>query len=143
MNDFFIFSLSFPSGIGWSFRFASQKKKMVIANLPHLDIRDWLKRLDLLDYEDNFRKFFGVEEMIDLNESDIKDLGVKNSSHRARIISSLVALKGENQLPTRTMLSSKRKVRKDNGAWEFKQLLVKVIQILTSPLSLQVTYQPT
>lgn len=101
MNDerlsFFVFSSHF-AGIAWSFRFGSQKaqsKKMVIANLPHLDIRDWLKRLELLDYEDNFRKYFGVEEMIALNEGDIRDLGVKNSAHRARIISSLVALKGE------------------------------------------------
>lgn len=85
------------SGVAWSFRFGSQrhKKTMVIANLPHLDIRDWLKRLELLDYEENFRKFFGVEEMIELGESDIRELGVKNSAHRARIVSSLVALKGE------------------------------------------------
>lgn len=90
-----IIFLRFSAGIAWSFRFASQKKKMVIANLPHLDIREWLQRLELLSYEDNFRKYFGVEEMINLNESDIRDLGVKNSAHRARMISSLVALKGE------------------------------------------------
>lgn len=72
---------------------------MVIANLPHLDIRDWLQRLELLDYEENFRKFPGVEDLISFSESDIKNLGVKNSSHRARIISSIVALKGkENSL---------------------------------------------
>lgn len=65
-------------------------------NLPHLDIRDWLKRLDLLEYEDNFSKFEGVEDLISFSESDIKDLGVKHSSHRARMISSLVALKGKN-----------------------------------------------
>lgn len=88
-------SFCFSSGIAWSFRFASQKKKMVIANLPHLDIREWLQRLELLNYEDNFRKYFGVEELINLNESDIRELGVKNSAHRARMISSLVALKGE------------------------------------------------
>lgn len=85
---------SFP-GVAWSFRFASLKKKMVITNLPHLDIREWLQRLDLLDYEDNFRKFLGVEDLINLSESDIKELGVKHSSHRARMVSSLVALKGE------------------------------------------------
>jgi hypothetical protein len=88
--------LIFFAGIAWSFRFSSQKKKkMVIANLPHLDIRDWLKRLELLDYEENFKKFNGVAELIEFSESDIKDLGVRNSSHRARLISSLVALKGE------------------------------------------------
>ncbi|CRK86454.1 CLUMA_CG000245, isoform A [Clunio marinus] len=66
---------------------------MVITNVPHLDIGDWLKRLELLDYEVNFQKFFGVEDLIELSESDIKDLGIKNSAHRARIVSSLVALK--------------------------------------------------
>jgi hypothetical protein len=89
------FSFS-QSGIAWSFRFASQNKKMkeIIANLPHLDIREWLQRLDLLDYEENLRKFNGVEDMINLSESDIRDLGVKNSAHRARMTSSLVALRG-------------------------------------------------
>ena len=78
---------------------------MVIANIPHLDIPEWLKRLDIpqadmLDYEENFQKFLGVEEMINLSESDIKDLGVKNSAHRARIVSSLVALKGKKMFET-------------------------------------------
>ena len=69
---------------------------MVIANeIPHLDIRDWLQRLDLLEYEDGFKKYSGVEELMSLNESDIKDLGVKNSAHRARVVASLVALKGK------------------------------------------------
>lgn len=71
---------------------------MVIANVPHLDIRDWLKRLEMLDYENNFEKFAGVEDLISFSESDIKDLGVKNSAHRARMISSLVALKGKQDL---------------------------------------------
>lgn len=72
---------------------------MVIANdIPHLDIRDWLQRLDLLEYEDNFKKYSGVEEMMSFNESDIKDLGVKNSAHRARVVASLVALKGKKMI---------------------------------------------
>lgn len=69
---------------------------MVIANdIPHLDIRDWLQRLDSLEYEDSFKKYSGVEELMSFNESDIKEIGVKNSAHRARIMASLVALKGE------------------------------------------------
>jgi hypothetical protein len=69
---------------------------MVIAsNIPHLDIKDWLQRLDLENYEDKFKKYNGVEELIEFSERDIKDLGIKNSSHRARMISSIVALKGE------------------------------------------------
>lgn len=68
---------------------------MVISSLPHLEIVDWLQRLELQTYEDKFKKFNGVEELINFNEREIKNLGVKNSSHRARMISSLVALKGE------------------------------------------------
>lgn len=105
------------SGIAWSFRFASQHKKMVIANLPHLDIRDWLQRLDLLDYEENFSKYNGVEELISLSESDIKLLGVKNSSHRARMVSSLVALKGEENL-----------AHKFNGSLKFKNIQIDEIR---------------
>lgn len=92
--------LNFSLGINWSFRFASQRrKKMVIANdIPHLDIRDWLQRLDLLEYEDSFKKYSGVEELMSFNESDIKDLGVKNSAHRARVVASLVALKGKKMI---------------------------------------------
>lgn len=70
---------------------------MVIASdIPHLDIRDWLQRLDLTEYEDSFKKFSGVEDLISHNESDIKELGVKNSAHRARIMASLVALNGKH-----------------------------------------------
>lgn len=69
---------------------------MVIASeIPHLDIRDWLHRLELVEYGDNFKKYSEVKELIDFNESDIKELGVKNSAHRARMVASLVALKGK------------------------------------------------
>lgn len=67
---------------------------MLIANVPHSDIHEWLQRLELTEYEDNFKKFIGVEELINYNESDIKTLGIKNSSHRSRIIASLTALRG-------------------------------------------------
>lgn len=68
---------------------------MVLANLPNLDIRTWLERLELLEYDENFKKFSAVVELINFSEIDIKDLGIKNSSHRARLISSLIALKGK------------------------------------------------
>lgn len=71
----------------------------MISSLPHLEIVDWLHRLDLQTYEGKFRQFNGVEELIEFNERDIKNLGIKNSSHRARMISSLVALKGEELFP--------------------------------------------
>lgn len=42
---------------------------------------------------ESFSKFIGVEELMYICESDIKQLGVRNSAHRARIVSSLVAFR--------------------------------------------------
>lgn len=45
------------SGVAWSFRFSnSQKLKnkmipVIIGPHPHLEIKDWLKRLELEEYE--------------------------------------------------------------------------------------------
>lgn len=59
----------------------------------HLDIIEWLKILDLLQYEDLFKDFGGVEDLLDHSEADIRDMGVKISSHRAKIMSSLTGLR--------------------------------------------------
>ncbi|XP_019877057.1 breast cancer anti-estrogen resistance protein 3 homolog isoform X2 [Aethina tumida] len=61
----------------------------------HKDINVWLKDLELEQYKPNFDKFQGVEDLLEFSESDIKNLGVKNSSHRARIISSLTCLRAK------------------------------------------------
>lgn len=91
-----------------------------------------------MDYEENFRKFFGVEDLINFSESDIKDLGVKNSSHRARIISSLVALKGEK---VSQKFLSLNLCDKKNASRKFKifkfEMIVKVFR--GSRLSVQKT----
>ncbi|KAF5297702.1 hypothetical protein FQA39_LY12033 [Lamprigera yunnana] len=58
----------------------------------HLAINDWLKILELEQYQTCFAGFEGVEELLDFTESDIKELGIKIASHRARIMSSLTAL---------------------------------------------------
>lgn len=42
---------------------------------------------------ESFAKFYGVEELMYFCEADIKQLGVRNSAHRARIVSSLVAFR--------------------------------------------------
>lgn len=63
-------------------------------NGPHLPVKLWLEKLELLDkYESVFKEYTGVEDLLDLDEREIKKMGVKNSAHRARIISSLMALK--------------------------------------------------
>ncbi|EAA05895.5 AGAP009560-PA, partial [Anopheles gambiae str. PEST] len=90
--------LSAFEGISWSYKFgtASRRKKhaaLVITSLPHMELGEWLQRLDLAEYGDKFRSFNGVEELLFLSESDIKKLGIRNNAHRARIVSSLVALR--------------------------------------------------
>lgn len=61
----------------------------------HKAIDVWLREMDLLEYKVNFAKFQGVEELLDFSEQDVKELGVKKSSHRARIISSLTCLRAK------------------------------------------------
>lgn len=46
---------------------------------------------------ESFSKFIGVEELMYFCEADIKQLGVRNSAHRARIVSSLVALRDKHE----------------------------------------------
>lgn len=71
-----------------------QKLKFKMAQSgPHLDISIWLKNLDLPQYSSKFHKYKGVEDILHFTERDIKALGIRNGSHRARIISSLVVLR--------------------------------------------------
>ncbi|XP_065163465.1 breast cancer anti-estrogen resistance protein 3 homolog isoform X2 [Atheta coriaria] len=61
----------------------------------HLEIDFWLKALDLPQYCDVFKDVYGVENLIDCSESDIRQFGVKISSHRAAIMTSLTALRSK------------------------------------------------
>ncbi|XP_034231464.1 LOW QUALITY PROTEIN: breast cancer anti-estrogen resistance protein 3 homolog [Thrips palmi] len=102
--------------IVWSFRFPSigslsRKSKASLSQpvaRPHIDTQRWLSVLDLDQYGDLFRKFDGVEDLLHFNESDIKELGVRNSSHRARLMSSLVALKAKYEKGTRRVDKAQR-----------------------------------
>lgn len=91
----------------------------MVSSQHHLDIKAWLIVLDLQQYEgknirmsnsskfrsfsflsnptESFAKFLGVEELMYFDEADIKQLGIRNSAHRARIVSSLVALRDKHQ----------------------------------------------
>ncbi|XP_023218664.1 SH2 domain-containing protein 3C-like isoform X3 [Centruroides sculpturatus] len=60
---------------------------------PHLEISTWLKNLDLPQYSSKFHNYKGVEDILHFSERDLKSLGIKNGSHRARIMSSLVILR--------------------------------------------------
>ncbi|EEB13588.1 conserved hypothetical protein [Pediculus humanus corporis] len=66
---------------------------------PHMEIKQWLKTLELNEYENKFDKFNGVEVSVNDRKAEDKrklpfiQLGILNSAHRARIISSLTILK--------------------------------------------------
>lgn len=68
---------------------------MLMANLAHCDIKEWLQRLDMTEYEEHFTKYSGVEELINFNDNDIRELGINNAIHRERIADSLKGIKGE------------------------------------------------
>ncbi|XP_078324397.1 breast cancer anti-estrogen resistance protein 3 homolog isoform X7 [Crassostrea virginica] len=59
----------------------------------HIPIDTWLEALGLKEYEETFSNFEGVEDLLNLTEADVRDLGLKNGAHRAKIVSSLRILK--------------------------------------------------
>lgn len=61
----------------------------------HLDVSHWLKILELEQYAVLFQNYKGVEELLEFTESDIKDHGIKIAAHRARMMSSLIALRAK------------------------------------------------
>ncbi|GFT75537.1 breast cancer anti-estrogen resistance protein 3 homolog [Nephila pilipes] len=60
---------------------------------PHMDTGQWLKKLDLKEYNDIFKSYNGVEDILSLSERELKSLGVKNGSHRTRMMASLIVLR--------------------------------------------------
>uniref|UniRef100_A0AAR5Q376 SH2 domain-containing protein n=1 Tax=Dendroctonus ponderosae TaxID=77166 RepID=A0AAR5Q376_DENPD len=76
-------------------RLAKENGVSIIPKPKHKDIQQWLKDLELEEYEALFGKYRGVEEILELTESELKQLGVKKSSHRATIISSLTQLRAK------------------------------------------------
>ncbi|XP_076454975.1 LOW QUALITY PROTEIN: breast cancer anti-estrogen resistance protein 3 homolog [Babylonia areolata] len=59
----------------------------------HIAIGTWLQALDLLTYESLFSAYGGVEDLLYATEGEIRDLGLKNGAHRAKIVSSLRILR--------------------------------------------------
>lgn len=61
-------------------------------------VKTWLEILGLPEYIHLFGHYKSVEEILNLSELDIRDLGVKNSAHRAKMTSNLVMMRGTKQL---------------------------------------------
>ncbi|XP_014667769.1 PREDICTED: uncharacterized protein LOC106809271 [Priapulus caudatus] len=61
--------------------------------VPHIEIDKWLLSLGMTQYTPMFDRFYGVEALLYLSETDIRGLGVRNGADRARIVSSVVLLR--------------------------------------------------
>lgn len=94
----------FVSDLSWSrfgslplrkSRLAKENGVSLVPKPKHKDIQQWLKDLELEEYAALFTKYHGVEDLLEFSESDLRELGVKRSSHRATIISSLTLLRAK------------------------------------------------
>lgn len=56
-------------------------------------VQSWLENLGLAEYIERFRQYRTLEDILNWSEIDIRDLGVRNGGHRARMISSLVMIR--------------------------------------------------
>ncbi|KAL8562845.1 hypothetical protein ACOMHN_004537 [Nucella lapillus] len=59
----------------------------------HIAIDTWLEALGLHDYLPFFANYGGVEDLLYASEAEVRDLGLKNGAHRAKIVSSLRILR--------------------------------------------------
>ncbi|XP_070176188.1 breast cancer anti-estrogen resistance protein 3 homolog isoform X2 [Littorina saxatilis] len=59
----------------------------------HIAIHTWLEALGLHSYLPLFNNYGGVEDLLYASEAEIRDLGLKHSAHRAKIVSSLRILR--------------------------------------------------
>ncbi|CAH2015161.1 unnamed protein product [Acanthoscelides obtectus] len=80
----------------------------------HKDIDVWLRDLELEEYKAAFEKFSGVEELLELSEREVKELGVKKASHRARIVTSLTCLRAKYHETIPRKASSRHSVAVDS-----------------------------
>ncbi|KAL3872223.1 hypothetical protein ACJMK2_040160 [Sinanodonta woodiana] len=66
----------------------------------HIDINTWLDAIGMKDYHNIFSSYSGVEDLLYLSEADIRDLGLKNAAHRAKVVSSLRVLREKYECST-------------------------------------------
>ncbi|XP_035226871.1 breast cancer anti-estrogen resistance protein 3 homolog [Stegodyphus dumicola] len=75
---------------------------------PHLSIDHWLDKLDLTIYRSLLKDYNGVEDILWMSERDLKNIGIKNGSHRARLSTSLKILKDKYDRTSREFSPSER-----------------------------------
>ncbi|KAL4218805.1 SH3/SH2 adaptor [Mactra antiquata] len=115
----------------------------------HIAIETWLDTLGMMQYVECFTQYKGVENLLYVSEADIKDMGIKNPAHRAKVISSLRILREKYE---RSMLPGKKNsplqqvqrnqsvtAQLSDGTWSPPSLLNNpdYQQVNTSPEKLQ------
>ncbi|XP_075151360.1 breast cancer anti-estrogen resistance protein 3 homolog isoform X2 [Haematobia irritans] len=89
------------ASIYWSFRYSSMRRSkdaqtMTVFN-SKMPISEWLDLLDLAEYETIFQKYPCVEDLLDLDDAALKEMGVQNMEHRSKMLSSLVRVQAKRR----------------------------------------------
>uniref|UniRef100_A0A1I8M4R1 Breast cancer anti-estrogen resistance protein 3 homolog n=1 Tax=Musca domestica TaxID=7370 RepID=A0A1I8M4R1_MUSDO len=85
----------------WSFRYSSTRrsrdaKSMTVFN-SKMAILEWLDLLDLREYENIFRMYSSVDDLLDLDDAKLKEMGVRRTEHRSKMLSSLVRVQAKRR----------------------------------------------
>ncbi|XP_061390129.1 uncharacterized protein LOC133325373 [Musca vetustissima] len=85
----------------WSFRYSSTRrnrdaKTMTVFN-SKMPISEWLDLLDLREYENIFQAYSCVDDLMDLDDAELKEMGVRSGEHRSKMLSSLVRVQAKRR----------------------------------------------
>ncbi|XP_023291492.2 breast cancer anti-estrogen resistance protein 3 homolog isoform X1 [Lucilia cuprina] len=87
--------------IYWNFRYSTMRRKdantMMVFN-SKISIKEWLEFLDLQQYESNFSMYNCVEDILDLDDADLRLKGVRDPEHRSKMLSSLVRVQAKRRI---------------------------------------------
>jgi SAM domain (Sterile alpha motif) len=65
-----------------------------------MDVADWLRELELQEYEPTFRQNDIDGDLLpSLTSDDLKDLGIKSVGHRRRLLDAITALRSCASMP--------------------------------------------
>ncbi|XP_039951280.1 breast cancer anti-estrogen resistance protein 3 homolog isoform X1 [Bactrocera tryoni] len=84
--------------MSWNFRYPLMKRRDQTATIVYnmkMSIADWLDLLGLQQYETNFQMYNTVEDILDLTDCGLRHRGIRQSSHRAKMLSSLMGVQAK------------------------------------------------
>ncbi|XP_020716384.1 uncharacterized protein LOC110118634 [Ceratitis capitata] len=84
--------------ISWNFRYPLIKRRdqttLMVYNTK-MSVSDWLNLLGLQQYEANFQMENTIEDILDLTDSDLKQKGIRQTSHRTKMLASLIGVQAK------------------------------------------------